>query len=188
MTNTDMYIMNDDTAWCAVQVYGPKSQITHLKRLCITPNLSGTKKSYWDFSIRQLFPTASSSFPSVQASRFEARPDHDSNHYAFKFDTSNQFPSDVFKHLAVFFTELAFDCDCIDSLDEFMGYGWFNPPSGGENFRQNMRVPSNYWTTGPGFKRSPAKQKMHQDRIAKLLMELRNASSKKAMPTSKTVR
>jgi hypothetical protein len=47
-----------------------------------------------------------------------------------------------------------------------MGYGWFNPPSGGEEFRQGYEVPRNHWTSGSGQKRRPEAQAAHEARIA----------------------
>lgn len=40
----------------------------------------------------------------------------------------------IFEALADCFPELAFDSDCIAAQDEFMRFGWFNPPPGGEQF------------------------------------------------------
>ncbi len=92
--------------------------------------------------------------------------------YSFSFDTPFCFPEQLFELLAGRFPALAFDCNCIDSMDEFMGYGWFNPPAGGEAFAQDYCVPDNYWTSGPGYKRGQDAQSAHSARIDKLQKQL----------------
>jgi hypothetical protein len=72
----------------------------------------------------------------------------------------------TFEQLAARFPRLAFDCTCIEALAEFMGYGWFNAPPGGEQFRQDFHVPEDYWTGGGSRKRSPEAQEAHEARIA----------------------
>lgn len=84
--------------------------------------------------------------------------------WSFAFDTSQDFPEELFEELATIFPMLYFDCECIDLMDDFMGYGWFNIPPGGEAFRQNMAVPKDYWTGGGGFKRKPDAQRKYQAR------------------------
>jgi hypothetical protein len=51
------------------------------------------------------------------------------------------------------FPTLAFCCECIADDDASMGHGWFNPPPGGEEFRDAYAVPKGYWTEG-GDKRN----------------------------------
>ena len=89
--------------------------------------------------------------------------------WSFFFDTTYRFPEDTFEHLASHFPALHFDCGCIDSLDDYMGYGWFNVPQGGEPFRQDFAVPKNYWTSGDGYKRTPAERAMHKVVVERLV-------------------
>ena len=77
----------------------------------------------------------------------------------------------IFEALADSFPRLAFDCDCIEALDEFMGFGWFNPPTGGEPFSQNYQVPSNYWSNG-GEKRGSKAAAAHSQRIEDFLAKV----------------
>lgn len=88
--------------------------------------------------------------------------------FSFSFDTDGEFPTEIFKELAKHFPRLAFDCHCIEALDDFRGYGWFNPPFGGESFRQGIPVPPDYWDTGCP-KRTPEANKQHDARIKKLI-------------------
>ncbi|MBN2972907.1 hypothetical protein JW805_12855 [Roseomonas aeriglobus] len=100
------------------------------------------------------------------------------NRYAFNFDTDCRFPVDLFERIAQAFPALAFDCSCIHSMDEFMGYGWFNTPAGGEDFSQDYDVPKDYWTSGSGYKRGPAAQLRHAALIAHLERVAREADDR----------
>ena len=81
--------------------------------------------------------------------------------WSFAFDTTRGFPEDEFEELASLIPMLHLDCECIDSMDDYMGFGWFNVPPGGEAFRQDMVVPHDYWTGGGGLKREPVAHVKH---------------------------
>jgi hypothetical protein len=97
------------------------------------------------------------------------------NEYSFSFVTYDLFPEQVFVDLAVRFPRLAFSCDCIEDMDERMGFGWFDAPAGGEDFRRDYRVPKNYWSSGRGYKRSRRAQFAHKARTEALLKTARKS-------------
>ena len=41
--------------------------------------------------------------------------------WSFAFDTTHGLPEDEFEELASLFPTLHFDCECIDSMDAYMG-------------------------------------------------------------------
>ncbi|MFD1788069.1 hypothetical protein ACFSC3_10825 [Sphingomonas floccifaciens] len=163
-----MYIVCDEM-WNSVEIYGLQSEIDRFKRRFIFPapadNWAGSTHAIelcriggeetWNF--REIFP---------------AEP----GYYSFAFDTLAIFPTDTFEDLARLFPMLAFDCECIADDDRSMGYGWFNTPPGGEDFRDDYDVPADYWTVR-GCKRSPADQRRHEMVVAALRQNLRETDS-----------
>jgi hypothetical protein len=164
--------------WNNVTVYGPRPDIQRFKRACLEPeeHVVRAGQSGWDGCGCTITapPSDDAEFGMpVGASRdyvwnFQQFKAHSNVSYSFSFDTEGRFPEQLFQQLATSFPRLAFDCTCIEALDEFMGYGWFNPPSGGEEFRQGYEVPKDYWTSGSGQKRGPEAQAAHEARIAEL--------------------
>jgi hypothetical protein len=80
----------------------------------------------------------------------------------------------MFERLAEIFPALAFHCECIECMDEFMGYGWFNIPDGGEEFAF-YDVPEDYWTTR-GVKRDPIPHAKHRALMRKLVRAAQRTS------------
>jgi hypothetical protein len=164
--------------WNNVTVYGPRADIRRFKRVCLEPeeHVFRAGQSGWDGCRCTI--TAPRSDEVECRKPAGAHRDYvwnfqqfttDSNvSYSFGFDSEGRFPEQLFQHLATSFPRLAFDCTCIEALDGFMGYGWFNPPPGGEEFRQDYDVPEDYWTSDDGQKRGPKAQAAHEARIAEL--------------------
>jgi hypothetical protein len=94
--------------------------------------------------------------------------------YTFGFDTRVSFPVEDLEGLARMFPTLAFSCECIASDDDFMGYGWFNGPAGGEAF-DFYDVPADYWTCR-GYKREETAELRHQELLAEVSRAAREAS------------
>jgi hypothetical protein len=165
--------------WNNVTIYGPRADIQRFKNTCMEPEeqVYRSGQSGWDgcgcFISLPPQDEVEGGQPSVRGYsdyvwNFQQFTSKSSVEYSFSFDSDAQFPVQLFELLAVSFPRLAFDCTCIEALDEFMGYGWFNAPPGGEKFRQDFDVPEDYWTGGNGQKRSPEAQEAHEARIAKL--------------------
>lgn len=166
-----MFTMCDEM-WNSVDIYGPQPEIDRFKRLCIVPGpindwednklaidltrIPGYGRTAWNF--RELGP-------------------HEHCMYSFAFDTVASFPSAEFEELAELFPKLAFDCECIADDDRSMGYGWFNVPPGGKDFRDDYKVPKGYWTKGV-YKRPPVAQKQHEAVIAALKQSLHKAAGR----------
>ncbi|PZO81012.1 MAG: hypothetical protein DI632_00065 [Sphingomonas hengshuiensis] len=162
--------------WNSVRVYGPPSEISRFKLLCFAPSRASDTHDDdgWDGCDCVItVPADERRDNGPPFSDYVWNFDHDDvpgdSRYAFNFDTDFRFPVDLFERIARAFPALAFDCDCIDSMDEFMGYGWFNTPAGGEDFSQSYDVPKDYWTSGSGHKRDPATQSQHEALIAQLV-------------------
>lgn len=160
--------------WNSVTIYGPAAEIKrfHQESIDLPPGsdpLNAWNGGGWggypaEIGFKGVVPGNSERGPRYGLVEYvsnyrEHAPEPES--WMFAFDTATGFPEDVFEELAPLFPALHFDCECIDSMDDYCGYGWFNIPPGGEAFRQDMKVPRNYWTTGTGFKRTPTAQARH---------------------------
>ena len=154
--------------WNSVVVYGRAAEIERFRRLCIElPPGSNPRNMQggWggceaEIGFMGLVPTGherTSRFgTTVSATNYrEWAPEPGT--WSFAFDTRDPFPEDVFEELASLFPALHFHCECIDSMDDYMGFGWFNVPPGGEAFRQDLTVPNDFWTNG-GSKQTPAEE------------------------------
>ncbi|WP_374943154.1 hypothetical protein [Sphingomonas sp.] len=168
--------------WNSVRVYGPSSEISRFKRLCMAPSEESNTCDHdgwngWDCVIT--VPAGDQGGNDQVFSDYVWNFHHDDvpgdNRYTFNFDTDFRFPVELFERIAQAFPALAFDCGCIHSMDEFMGYGWFNTPVGGEDFSQDYDVPEDYWTSGSGYKRGAAAQLNHKALIARLERVAREA-------------
>lgn len=168
--------------WNNVTVYGPAVEIERFKRLCVGPSGTEytTEQSGWDGGDGYILVPSSGDRPEAPISyseyvwNFQQFFPASGIEYSFSFDSDHDFPEQLFGLLAERFPTLAFHCSCIASLDEFMGYGWFNPPTGGELFAQDYNVPKDYWTGGGGQKRSLIAEAEHAARIGRLKEALRN--------------
>ena len=161
-----MFIMCSEM-WNSVTIYGPRAEIARFRQRFIVPAPPGN----WEGS------TLSIDFSSIHYEdtwNFRDWGQEDSNCYSFAFDTSPNFPIVTFERLAELFPALAFDCECIADDDRSMGYGWFNPPPGGEDFRDDYEVPEGYWD-GDGSKRSPADEQRDKDLVNAHLRMLKEA-------------
>lgn len=168
--------------WNSVTVYGPAPELERFKRLCLAPaeSIYTHGQFGWDGcectisvpAVAAVVEGRSANEYAEYVSNFQQFFGNRETEYSFSFDTPHWFPEPLFELLAERFPALAFDCDCIDSIDDFMGYGWFNPPAGGEAFSQNYTVPENYWTGGGGLKRTEAAQQAHNARTDELLEHL----------------
>ena len=165
--------------WNNVTIYGPSQDIGRFQRACLEPEEQVYRdgQSGWDGCGCTLSLPPTNDVRRVQRSsgeyldyvwNFQQFKPASTVEYSFSFDSDHGFPVQTFERLASRFPRLAFDCTCIESMDEFMGYGWFNAPLGGEEFRQDFHVPANYWTSGGGQKRGPEAQAQHDARIVKL--------------------
>ncbi|CAM3274480.1 hypothetical protein SPAN111604_14330 [Sphingomonas antarctica] len=141
--------------WNSVTVYGPALEIDRFKRLCIAPSetVFRSGQSGWEGcactisvpSARTKDPSRSPSYYSDEVWNFQQFTRTSEVEYSFSFDTDGEFPVILFECLAASLPKLSFDCRCIASLDEFMGFGWFNGPPGSQDFRQDYEVPEDYW-------------------------------------------
>lgn len=142
--------------WNNVTVYGPASEIDRFKRLCIDPaeNVFRSGQSGWNgcqCTISVPSEDESEDFPDLPGSyseyvwNFQQFTSDSNTEYSFSFDRFTGFPIVLFERLAKRFPQLSFYCTCIESLDEFMGYGWFNGPPDGEEFREDYEVPADHW-------------------------------------------
>ena len=173
--------------WNNVTVYGQAWDIEHFKQVCFdAPGaIQRAGQSGWDGCRCTLIVPAKNDDRlrddgqgeyMEEVWNFQPFIQDELIEYSFSFDTDGEFPTWFFEHMADRFPNLAFDCACIGSLDEFMGFGWFNPPSGGEAFQQDYEVPEDYWTGGGGHKRTPAAEAEHGLRVDKLMEGLRQSS------------
>jgi len=156
-----------DECWNAVDVYGPATEIARFRKLCIALPPGSAPESVrggwggYEVSIgfNGIIPAGpdrrSRQGTVIHAWNYRERAPQPGSWF-FAFDTGCYFPEYLFIELASLFPKLHFDCDCIDSMDEYMGFGWFNIPLGGETFRQDLKVPKNYWRSGRGYKRKPS--------------------------------
>lgn len=165
--------------WNNVTIYGPQADIQRFKRSCLKPDeqILRDGQSGWDGCNCTISapPLATADGGRSSAGgyhehvwNFQQFTSDSTVEYSFSFDTDGGFPKELFEELAERFPRLAFDCSCIEALDEFMGYGWFNAPPGGEEFYQEFNVPKDYWTSGCSQKRNPEAQAAHESRIAEL--------------------
>ena len=161
-----MYLIRDEM-WNSIDVFGPQTDIDRFKRLCLsvrpTDNVIESSRGFDPHHVVWI-ETATCTEATWN---FREPREQDLGHYSFNFDTHTNFPTAVFKDLAVLFPMLAFDCECIADNDSSMGYGWFNPPPGGEDFHDYYEVPEGYWTTGAS-KRSRGAERRHLARVAEL--------------------
>lgn len=165
--------------WNNVTIYGPLADIEQFKQACLEPDEQAYRggQSGWDgcnctISAPPQDEPESGRYSTVGYDEcvwnFQQFTSKSTVEYSFSFDTDGGFPDQLFEQLAARFPRLAFDCTCIEALDEFMGYGWFNAPPGGEAFRQDFDVPEDYWTGGSGHKRNLKAQAAHEARVAEL--------------------
>ncbi|WP_374943155.1 hypothetical protein [Sphingomonas sp.] len=149
---SNMYVICDEM-WNSVDVYGPQSEIDRFKRRFIVPAPAGNRsRSTLAFKLEDL----SGEF----AWNFRDLGPHEHGMYSFAFDTLANFPTYALERLIRMFPRLYFDCECIADDDHRMGYGWFNTPPGGQDFRDDYDVPKGYWTNGGG-KRTPPELRRH---------------------------
>ena len=166
-----MFIMRDEM-WNNVVVYGPQSEIDRFKKRCLSPfPLGNVHDPSEGFDPDRIVLIETDVF-NEETWNFREPKDQERDTYAFNFDTHTRFPATVFERLAELFPALAFDCECIADNDDSMGYGWFNPPPGGEEFRDDYDVPVGYWTNG-GSKRSTEAERQHHARINRLQQAIR---------------
>lgn len=165
--------------WNNVTIYGPRADIQRFKKMCMKPDeqLYRAGQSGWDGCGCTISLPPQDEVEGRQSSvssysdyvwNFQQFTSKSAVEYSFSFDSDAEFPALLFELLAAKFPRLAFDCTCIEALDEFMGYGWFNAPPGGEEFRQDFHVPEDYWTGGGSRRRSLEAQQAHEVRIAEL--------------------
>jgi len=137
--------------WNSVLVIGPDAEIARFRRECIkvqngvNPRFMRPGRCGWGGYCAEIDHTPVTNYR-------EHAPETGS--WWFAFDTLVEFPERLFEDLVPRFPTLRFSCECIESMDDFMGYGWINVPKGGEAFRQDYDVPKDYWTNG-GNKRAP---------------------------------
>lgn len=172
-----------EEAWNSVDVFGPQAEIDRFKALCIVPAPSEERHERThiiDFG-NVVLPPDEPNKPLRpmycdwdRPSNFRSQAQHELGTYSFTFDTAWEFPTQVFEQLATMFPSLAFHCESIASNDEFMAFGWFNPPTGGEVFATYALAPD-YWDTG-GPMREPIAELRHQARLAKVKLAARRAS------------
>lgn len=163
-----------DEMWNSVSIYGPEEEIERFRQMFIVP----AKQDDWtDAALEIDFdPIGHSAYETWNFREFS---DNEPMCYHFAFDTVAIFPTDVFEDLADMFPALSFECDCIADDDRSMGYGWFNTPPGGEDFRADYEVPAGYWETG-GPKRHPADETKHKAVVAALKQRLKDGGSCRA--------
>jgi len=175
--------MSVEEVWNSVEVYGPQADIDRFKTLCIVPAPPEErhKRSHAIVFSKVIPPQTDPNNlgqPIYYAwdlpSNFRAEEEQELGSYGFAFDTPTDFPTPVFERLAEMFPSLAFHCECISGDDEFMGFGWFNAPEGGESF-DFYEVPADYWDRG-GPIREPMAELRHQARLAKVKDAARQAS------------
>lgn len=171
--------------WNSVHVYGARAEIERFRRTCIDLPAGSDPLRPWDgwngceATIGHKGSPVSGREGGYRRRSVEyvwnyreRRPEPGS--WFFAFDTPVAFPDDLLEELASSFPKLAFDCECIDSDDDFMGFGWFNAPPGGEAFSQGMAVPKNYWTER-FHKRGRRAHARHLTRIEALIRAARRA-------------
>jgi hypothetical protein len=174
--------------WNIVTIYGPAAEIDRFRQVCLSPaeQVYRPGQRGWDGCACDIFVPKSGAVGDGSEQdveygeyvwNFQQFTPSEPIEYRFSFDTDQEFPEGLFEDLADRFPALAFECDCIEALDDFMGYGWFNPPPGGERFEQNYAVPANYWDGGGERKRFDAAEEAHSDRIDKLKEGLRRQAA-----------
>lgn len=165
-----------DEMWNIVEVYGEPPEIERFKMQSLSPFPDERVKiCSAGFDRNRVFYIGTDS-EFVETWNFRESRFQEFGSYRFCFDTHTWFPASIFDRLAELFPELAFECDCIADNDDCMGFGWFNPPPGGEKFRADYAVPKGYWTNG-GEKRGPEAARQHLARVANLRLALREAEA-----------
>lgn len=172
--------------WISVEVYGPQQEIDRFKDMCFVAAPSQGSGSGFDLDFSEVIsePFGTIDIDGVQyltsstdltAWNVRVRERQQRGTFRFAYDTSPRFPTRLFDRLAEMFPKLAFHCDCIGSMDEFMGFGWYNGPEGGEPL-DFYDVPPDYWATG-GAKRDAEAEVRHQARVDRIARAAREASS-----------
>ncbi|MBN8816543.1 MAG: hypothetical protein J0J06_13975 [Sphingomonas sp.] len=160
-----MYAICDEM-WNSVDIYGPQGEIDRFKRLFIGPAPAGNRsRSTMAFKLEDL--------SAEYAWNFRELGPHEHGMYSFAFDTLANFPDYAFEELTGIFPRLHFDCECIADDDHRMGYGWFNTPPGGQDFRDDYNVPEDYWNGGIG-KRAEPELRRHMMVVDALRQRLRD--------------
>lgn len=160
-----MFVMCDEM-WNSVDIYGPQSDVDRFKRRFIVPARRGNRG-------RSTLEIDFDCFGGDENWNFRDLGPHEHGMYSFAFDTLANFPTYAFECLAGMFPRLHFDCECIADDDHRMGYGWFNTPPGGQDFRDHYDVPEGFWTSGSD-KRTPPELRRHMMVIAALKQQLRD--------------
>ena len=163
-----MFIMCDEM-WNNVDVYGPQSDIDRFKRRFIVPRRPHNRG-------RSALEIDFDCFGGDENWNFRDLGPHEHGMYSFAFDSLANFPTYAFEGLAEMFPRLHFDCECIADDDHRMGYGWFNTPPGGQDFRDDYYVPADYWTGGIG-KRTEPELRRHMMVVDALRQRLRDEES-----------
>jgi len=159
-----------DEMWNSVTLYGRQAEIDRFKELFIdVPDDDGDETL---LAFDAILPIARAEslelFGKVaRCAGFQTWNFRDSieqilGTYYFAFDTGNRFPVPVFNYLAILFPELAFDCYCIADNDSSMGFGWFNPPPGGEDFCDEHSVPVDHWEGNGRYRIDPIAHEQHE--------------------------
>lgn len=161
-----MIIMVDEM-WNSVVIYGPQSEIDRVKRQGIRSLAKGDVDELNTAFDPEHIVRIGTDVENEDAWNFRELRGSGIGSYGFAFDTVARFPKPVFECLAKLFPTLAFDCECTADNDSSMGYGWFNPPPGGEAFRDDYAVPEGYWSTGIG-KRTAEARLLHSEMVNKL--------------------
>lgn len=143
-------------SWNSVDAYGPQVDLDRLKALCIVTGANGERTI--------AFERVLANPDDNRVDNFRDRKQQRVGEWAFAFDTRWCFPSDVLSELARRFPSISFHCDAIHYMDAWCGYGWFNPPPGGEEFSDRFKVPKRYWK-GDSEKRTEAAALEHKSRI-----------------------
>ena len=168
-----MFIMGNEM-WNGVSIYGPEDEIERFKKIFIAP----AEMDDWSDAAFEIDfdPIGHGGYETWNFREFS---DSEPMLYHFAFDTAAIFPIEVFEDLANLFPALSFECECIADDDSSMGYGWFNTPFGGEDFRADYEVPADYWETS-GPKRDPANEMKHKDVVAALKQRLKDGGGCRA--------
>ncbi|MBM7406258.1 MULTISPECIES: hypothetical protein [Sphingomonas] len=156
-----------DEMWNSVDVYGSPAEIERFKATCFDPvpvYRQNCQDSELDEEAIVMVGLVGSR---IDTWNFRQRATKSAGHYRFAFDTLMWFPTREFERIAEAFPSLAFDCDCIADNDRSMGFGWYNPPEGGDPFRDDYDVPPNYWNASPN-KRDPMAELRYQALVAEL--------------------
>lgn len=166
--------------WVSVEIYGPQSEIDRFRAMCFVTDPVATDPENdlcIDFSSVSQRSMGNGPIWNLwdQPWNFSTHREAELGTCEFWFDVDYEFPTPIFDRLAILFPTLAFHCECITDGDEFMGYGWFNVPEGGEEFAF-YDVPDGYWAEGGGTKRDSVAQAYHKRLVDKLRRVARQRS------------